>query len=64
MRDFALRVSWKRELLEDLDTLFSGKTDAPIRRRWPTSRCCARRVFVAPAYVRWRRQCTPQYPVN
>ena len=32
MRDFALRVSWKRELLEDLDTLFSGKTDAPIRQ--------------------------------
>ena len=31
LRDFALRVSWKRELLEDLDTLFSGKTDVTIR---------------------------------
>jgi FAD/FMN-containing dehydrogenase/Fe-S oxidoreductase len=30
MRDFRLRVSWKRELLEDLETLFSGKTDTPI----------------------------------
>ena len=32
MRDFALRVSWKRELQDNLDTLFSGKTDAPIRQ--------------------------------
>ena len=30
MRDFQLRVSWKQELLADLETLFSGKTDAPI----------------------------------
>ena len=31
LRDFALRVSWKRELLDDLETLFSGKTDVTIR---------------------------------
>ncbi|GAB3264047.1 DUF3683 domain-containing protein [Chitinimonas naiadis] len=31
MRDFALRISWKRELLGELDALFSGERDAPIR---------------------------------
>jgi ferredoxin len=30
MRDFQLRVSWKDELLNDLENLFSGKADAPI----------------------------------
>lgn len=30
MRDSDLRISWKRELLSDLEILFSGKTDAPI----------------------------------
>jgi FAD/FMN-containing dehydrogenase/Fe-S oxidoreductase len=30
MRDFALRVSWKTELLQDLETMFAGKPDAPI----------------------------------
>jgi Fe-S oxidoreductase len=31
MRDFKLRVSYKDELRADLEKLFSGKTDAPIR---------------------------------
>ena len=30
LRDFVLRVSWKREVLADLESLFSGKTDEPI----------------------------------
>lgn len=31
MRDFRLRVSWKREVLADLEALFSGAADAPVR---------------------------------
>lgn len=30
LRDFVLRVSWKREVLAELEQLFSGKTDQPI----------------------------------
>ncbi|WP_033375508.1 DUF3683 domain-containing protein [Leeia oryzae] len=30
LRDFVLRVSWKRELLDDLQSLFAGRTDAPV----------------------------------
>ncbi|MFO1379233.1 MAG: DUF3683 domain-containing protein [Chitinivorax sp.] len=30
LRDFVLRVSWKREVLAELEQLFSGKTDEPI----------------------------------
>jgi len=31
LRDFVLRVSWKNELKGDLEQLFSGSSDAPIR---------------------------------
>ena len=34
MRDFALRVSWKRELLEDLETLFWARPTRRFARRW------------------------------
>ncbi|WP_043649147.1 DUF3683 domain-containing protein [Chitinilyticum litopenaei] len=30
MRDFILRMSWKRELQAELETLFAGRTDKPI----------------------------------
>ncbi|WP_373279615.1 DUF3683 domain-containing protein [Chitinibacter fontanus] len=30
LRDFVLRISYKRELLTELETLFSGRTDKPI----------------------------------
>lgn len=30
LRDFVLRISFKRELLTELETLFSGRTDKPI----------------------------------
>ena len=30
LRDFVLRVSWKRELMGELETLFSGRTDKSI----------------------------------
>jgi hypothetical protein len=54
MRDFQLRVSWKDELLNDLENLFSGKADAPILEpcKRCTSRCCA-------AACSWRCTCTP-----
>ncbi|MDN0075727.1 FAD/FMN-binding oxidoreductase [Crenobacter sp. SG2303] len=49
MRDFKLRVSWKRELLADLETMFAGKTDAPIMAalRAVHQRVLRGRVFVA-----------------
>ncbi|QDQ27299.1 DUF3683 domain-containing protein [Chitinimonas arctica] len=49
MRDFALRVSWKRELLVELDALFSGEADAPIRAavRAIHQKTLKGRVFVA-----------------
>ncbi|TCP15233.1 Fe-S oxidoreductase [Crenobacter luteus] len=49
MRDFKLRVSWKNELLSELETLFSGKTDAPIMDavRAVHQRVLRGRVFVA-----------------
>ncbi|TDR80337.1 DUF3683 domain-containing protein [Paludibacterium purpuratum] len=30
MRDFQLRVSWKSEIQQELETMFAGKIDAPI----------------------------------
>ncbi|MCG9083210.1 DUF3683 domain-containing protein [Laribacter hongkongensis] len=49
MRDFVLRVSIKRELLEDLEVLFAGKTDTPIIQamRAIHTRIVRGRVFVA-----------------
>ncbi|MBL8508491.1 MAG: FAD-binding oxidoreductase, partial [Chitinimonas sp.] len=49
LRDFALRISWKRELLADLDALFSGEADAPIREaiRAIHKKTLHGRVFVA-----------------
>lgn len=49
LRDFALRISWKRELLADLDALFSGAADAPIREavRAIHQKTLKGRVFVA-----------------
>ncbi|MEW9900333.1 DUF3683 domain-containing protein [Chitinivorax sp. PXF-14] len=49
LRDFVLRVSWKRELLEDLEALFSGKTDEPILKAVHQihQRILRGRVFVA-----------------
>lgn len=49
LRDFLLRVSWKREVLEDLETLFAGKTDAAIMQAVRTihQRVLRGRVFVA-----------------
>ena len=49
LRDFHLRISWKRELLADLDALFSGAADAPIREaiRAIHQKTLKGRVFVA-----------------
>lgn len=49
MRDMALRVSWKNELLAKLEFLFAGKTDAPILTQIQIiqQRVLRGRVFVA-----------------
>ncbi|MBV8660303.1 MAG: FAD/FMN-binding oxidoreductase [Burkholderiales bacterium] len=49
MRDFRLRVSWKRELLGELNALFSGEADAPIREAIKAihKKTLKGRVFVA-----------------
>ncbi|MFC4160811.1 DUF3683 domain-containing protein [Chitinimonas lacunae] len=49
LRDFWLRVSWKREVLADLDALFSGVADVPVREaiRALHQHTLKGRVFVA-----------------
>lgn len=49
LRDFLLRVSWKHELLADLESMFGGKTDAPMMEaiRAIHQRVLRGRVFVA-----------------
>lgn len=49
MRDFCLRVSWKSELLAELEFLFAGQTDAPIIKqiREIQQKVLRGRVFVA-----------------
>ncbi|MBV8467990.1 MAG: FAD-linked oxidase, partial [Burkholderiales bacterium] len=49
LRDFHLRISWKRELLGELDALFSGAADTPIREAVRTihKKTLKGRVFVA-----------------
>jgi FAD/FMN-containing dehydrogenase/Fe-S oxidoreductase len=49
LRDFQLRVSWKTELLADLESMFAGKTDAPIllALRAVHQKILRGRVFVA-----------------
>ncbi|MBV1774411.1 FAD/FMN-binding oxidoreductase [Burkholderiaceae bacterium DAT-1] len=49
LRDFQLRISWKRELKGELDALFSGAADAPVRDAVKAihARTLKGRVFVA-----------------
>ncbi|BEV72407.1 MULTISPECIES: DUF3683 domain-containing protein [unclassified Paludibacterium] len=49
MRDFQLRVSWKAEVQQELETMFAGKTDAPILAaiRAIHQKVLRSRVFVA-----------------
>jgi FAD/FMN-containing dehydrogenase/Fe-S oxidoreductase len=49
MRDFAMRVSWKTELQQDLEAMFAGKADSPILTaiRDIHQRVLRGRVFVA-----------------
>jgi FAD/FMN-containing dehydrogenase/Fe-S oxidoreductase len=49
IRDSYLRISWKDELLADLEILFSGKTDAPILQEIHSiqQRVLHARLFVA-----------------
>ncbi|MBB5018335.1 FAD/FMN-containing dehydrogenase/Fe-S oxidoreductase [Chitinivorax tropicus] len=49
MRDTMLRMSWKREVLVDLEALFTGKVDEPIRNKLHKihGKVLRGRVFVA-----------------